>query len=77
MALVVYTALTLAFKSGLLGLIPSFTMTLSVLLVSFFCWYGRGCQYSYLRKNQRRAERLARASAIEEGFKEPGYPFVT
>ncbi|MEK7195830.1 MAG: protein translocase subunit SecD [Patescibacteria group bacterium] len=71
-ALVVYTALTLAFfKSGLLGLIPSFTMTLSG-IAGFILSVGMAVDANILifeRTREELKKGLLRASAIEEGFK--------
>lgn len=71
-ALVIYTALTLAFfKSGLLGLIPSFTMTLSG-IAGFILSVGMAVDANILifeRTKEELKKGLPKQAAIEEGFK--------
>ncbi len=71
-ALVIYTALALAFfKSGLLGLIPSFTMTLSG-IAGFILSVGMAVDANILifeRTKEELKKGLPKLAAIEEGFK--------
>ena len=72
MALIMYTALTLAiFKSGLFGLIPSFTMTLSG-IAGFILSIGMAVDANILifeRAKEEMKKGLTKAAAVEEGFK--------
>ncbi len=72
LALFIYTALTLAvFKSGFLGFIPSFTMTLSG-IAGLVLSVGMAVDANILifeRTKEELKKGLTRNSAIEEGFK--------
>ena len=71
-ALIIYIALSLAFfKSGLLGLIPSFTMTLSG-IAGFILSVGMAVDANILifeRTKEEIKKGLHKSAAIEEGFK--------
>lgn len=72
LALVIYTVFSLAiFKSGLFGLIPSFTMTLSG-IAGFILSVGMAVDANILifeRTKEEIKKGLTKKSAIEEGFK--------
>lgn len=72
LALSIYTAITLAvFKSGLLGLIPSFTMTLAG-IAGFILSVGMAVDANILifeRTREELKKGLTKSAAIQEGFK--------
>ena len=76
-ALIIYTALSLAFiKSGLLGLIPSFTMTLSG-IAGFILSVGMAVDANILifeRTREELKKGFTKSVAIEEGFKRAWLP---
>ena len=72
LALLIYTAFTLAiFKSGLFGLIPSFTMTLSG-IAGFILSVGMAVDANILifeRTKEEARKGVTKKAAVEEGFK--------